>query len=160
MLAAGIAVGLILSVVAIVMALVALSAARGRRSADPEERVAALEDRVRGLAYRVWQAPFAERKLAPLFAHNEVSRARRPRRLPGPAGGARAALRRRPRRAGLGRRARLLPSRRGLDLASARRALGHGSASPPSRSASPCSQMGLDTALLATRVALGLVAGP
>lgn len=29
------------------------------------------------LAYRVWQAPFAERKLAPLFAHNEVSRARR-----------------------------------------------------------------------------------
>jgi trans-aconitate methyltransferase len=29
------------------------------------------------LAYRVWQAPFAERKLAPLFAHNEVARARR-----------------------------------------------------------------------------------
>jgi SAM-dependent methyltransferase len=29
------------------------------------------------LAYRVWQAPFAERKIAPLFAHNEVSRARR-----------------------------------------------------------------------------------
>jgi trans-aconitate methyltransferase len=29
------------------------------------------------LAYRAWQAPFAERKLAPLFAHNDVSRARR-----------------------------------------------------------------------------------
>jgi SAM-dependent methyltransferase len=29
------------------------------------------------LAYRVWQAPFAERKLQPLFAHNDVSRARR-----------------------------------------------------------------------------------
>lgn len=29
------------------------------------------------LAYRVWQAPFAERKLAPLFAHNDVQRARR-----------------------------------------------------------------------------------
>jgi SAM-dependent methyltransferase len=29
------------------------------------------------LAYRVWQAPFAERKLAPLFAHNDVARARR-----------------------------------------------------------------------------------
>ena len=26
------------------------------------------------LAYRVWQAPFAERKLAPLFAHNDISR--------------------------------------------------------------------------------------
>jgi trans-aconitate methyltransferase len=29
------------------------------------------------LAYRVWQAPFAERKLAPLYAHNDVARARR-----------------------------------------------------------------------------------
>jgi trans-aconitate methyltransferase len=29
------------------------------------------------LAYRVWQAPFAERKLAPLMAHNDLSRARR-----------------------------------------------------------------------------------
>jgi len=55
MLAAGIAVGLILSVVAIVMALVALSAARARRSAEADERVAALEERVRGLVYRVWQ---------------------------------------------------------------------------------------------------------
>jgi len=63
MLAAGIAVGLILSVVAIVMALVALSAARARRSADSEELVAALEERVRGLVYRVWQlegGPHAE----------------------------------------------------------------------------------------------------
>lgn len=29
------------------------------------------------LAYRVWQAPFAERKLAPLYAHTDVARARR-----------------------------------------------------------------------------------
>ena len=29
------------------------------------------------IAYRVWQAPFAERKLAPLFAHNDVPHARR-----------------------------------------------------------------------------------
>ena len=29
------------------------------------------------LAYRVWQAPFAEQKLAPLFAHNDLSRVRR-----------------------------------------------------------------------------------
>jgi len=29
------------------------------------------------LAYRVWQAPFAERKLAPLFAHNDMTRVRR-----------------------------------------------------------------------------------
>jgi SAM-dependent methyltransferase len=29
------------------------------------------------LAYRIWQAPFAERKLAPLFAHNDVGRVRR-----------------------------------------------------------------------------------
>ena len=28
-------------------------------------------------AYRLWQAPFAERKLAPLWAHNDVVRARR-----------------------------------------------------------------------------------
>ena len=27
--------------------------------------------------YRLWQAPFAERKLAPLFAHNDVGTARR-----------------------------------------------------------------------------------
>jgi uncharacterized membrane protein len=65
MLAAGIAVGLIVSVVAIVMALVALSAARGRRSADSEERVAALEDRVRGLAYRVWQLEGGPRAQTP-----------------------------------------------------------------------------------------------
>lgn len=29
------------------------------------------------LAYRVWQAPFAEQKLLPLFAHNDVRKARR-----------------------------------------------------------------------------------
>ena len=29
------------------------------------------------LAYRLWQAPFAERKLAPLFAHNDMARVRR-----------------------------------------------------------------------------------
>jgi SAM-dependent methyltransferase len=29
------------------------------------------------LAYRAWQAPFAEQKLAPLFAHNDVTRVRR-----------------------------------------------------------------------------------
>lgn len=29
------------------------------------------------LAYRVWQAPFAERKLAPIFAHTDVRAARR-----------------------------------------------------------------------------------
>jgi SAM-dependent methyltransferase len=29
------------------------------------------------LAYRVWQAPFAERKLAPLFVHNDMRRVRR-----------------------------------------------------------------------------------
>lgn len=29
------------------------------------------------LAYRVWQAPFAEKKLAPLYAHNDVAAARR-----------------------------------------------------------------------------------
>lgn len=29
------------------------------------------------LAYRVWQAPFAEQKLAPLLAHNDLSRVRR-----------------------------------------------------------------------------------
>ena len=29
------------------------------------------------LAYRIWQAPFAERKLRPLFAHNDVASARR-----------------------------------------------------------------------------------
>jgi SAM-dependent methyltransferase len=29
------------------------------------------------LAYRIWQAPFAERKLAPLLAHNDVAGARR-----------------------------------------------------------------------------------
>jgi SAM-dependent methyltransferase len=29
------------------------------------------------LAYRVWQAPFAQRKLRPFFAHNDVRRARR-----------------------------------------------------------------------------------
>src|SRR6185437_15919484 len=29
------------------------------------------------VAYRLWQAPFAERKLAPLWEHNDVARARR-----------------------------------------------------------------------------------
>jgi SAM-dependent methyltransferase len=29
------------------------------------------------LAYRMWQAPFQEQKLAPLYAHNDVARARR-----------------------------------------------------------------------------------
>lgn len=29
------------------------------------------------LAYRIWQAPFAQQKLAPLFAHNDVRSARR-----------------------------------------------------------------------------------
>lgn len=29
------------------------------------------------LAYRVWQAPFAERKLAPLFAHNDIAKVQR-----------------------------------------------------------------------------------
>lgn len=29
------------------------------------------------LAYRVWQAPFAERKLAPFLAHNDIAKARR-----------------------------------------------------------------------------------
>lgn len=29
------------------------------------------------MAYRMWQAPFAERKLAPLFAHNDMARTRR-----------------------------------------------------------------------------------
>ena len=29
------------------------------------------------LVYRLWQAPFAERKLAPLFRHNDRSRIRR-----------------------------------------------------------------------------------
>ena len=29
------------------------------------------------LAYRLWQAPFAEQKLAPLFAHNDMRRVRR-----------------------------------------------------------------------------------
>jgi SAM-dependent methyltransferase len=29
------------------------------------------------LAYRFWQAPFADRKLAPLLAHNDLSRVRR-----------------------------------------------------------------------------------
>ena len=29
------------------------------------------------IAYRVWQAPFAERKLAPLLAHNDIARVRR-----------------------------------------------------------------------------------
>jgi trans-aconitate methyltransferase len=29
------------------------------------------------IAYRIWQAPFAERKLAPLYRHNDVSSARR-----------------------------------------------------------------------------------
>ena len=28
-------------------------------------------------AYRLWQAPFAEQKLAPVFAHNDLSTVRR-----------------------------------------------------------------------------------
>ena len=55
MFAAGIAVALILSVVALVMTLVARSAARARQPGDADERVAALEERVRGLVYRVWK---------------------------------------------------------------------------------------------------------
>ncbi|HMH75791.1 MAG TPA: DUF2339 domain-containing protein, partial [Candidatus Udaeobacter sp.] len=55
MFAAGIAVALILSVVALVVALVARSAVRARRPGDADERVAALEERVRGLVYRVWK---------------------------------------------------------------------------------------------------------
>ncbi|MGH7384199.1 MAG: hypothetical protein ACREKG_03385, partial [Candidatus Rokuibacteriota bacterium] len=55
MFAAGIALGLLLSVIAVVVSLVALGAARARRPGDAEERAAALEDRVRGLAYRVWK---------------------------------------------------------------------------------------------------------
>jgi uncharacterized membrane protein len=55
MLAVGLAVGALLSVVAIVVAVVALSAVRARRPADVDERVAALEERVRGLVYRVWK---------------------------------------------------------------------------------------------------------
>jgi len=47
MFAAGLAAGVLLSVVAIVMAFVALSAARARRPRDDDdERVAALEERV------------------------------------------------------------------------------------------------------------------
>jgi len=55
MLAAGIAVALILSLVTLVMALVARSAAHARSPGDADERVAALEERVRGLVYRVWK---------------------------------------------------------------------------------------------------------
>lgn len=66
MLAMGIAVGVLLSVVAIVMALVALSAARARRPGDADERVAALEERVRGLAYRVWKLEGGPGARAPL----------------------------------------------------------------------------------------------
>ncbi|MGH7402643.1 MAG: DUF2339 domain-containing protein, partial [Candidatus Rokuibacteriota bacterium] len=55
MFAAGLVVGLILSVVAIVISLVALAAARSRRPRDADERMASLEDHVRGLAYRVWK---------------------------------------------------------------------------------------------------------
>jgi uncharacterized membrane protein len=55
MFAAGLVVGLSLSVLALVMAFVALSVARARRPADADERVAALEERVRGLVYRVWK---------------------------------------------------------------------------------------------------------
>ena len=55
MFAAGLVVGLSLSVLALVMAFVALSVARARRPADGDERVAALEERVRGLVYRVWK---------------------------------------------------------------------------------------------------------
>ena len=55
MFAAGLVVGLSLSVLALVMAFVALNVARARRPADADERVAALEERVRGLVYRVWK---------------------------------------------------------------------------------------------------------
>ncbi len=66
MLAMGIAVGVLLSVVAIVMALVALSAARARRPGDADERLAALEERVRGLVYRVWTLEGGPGARAPL----------------------------------------------------------------------------------------------
>ncbi|MEX2221079.1 MAG: DUF2339 domain-containing protein [Candidatus Rokuibacteriota bacterium] len=55
MFAAGLAVGLLLSVIAIVISLVALGAARARRPGGEDERIASLEDRLRGLAYRVWK---------------------------------------------------------------------------------------------------------
>src|SRR5512132_4443451 len=67
MFAAALAVGLLLSVVALVMSLVALSAARARRPGEADERVAALEERVRGLVYRVWKlegGPGADTPLA------------------------------------------------------------------------------------------------
>jgi len=66
MLAAGIALALILSVVALVMALVARNAARARRPGDADERVAALDDRLRGLAYRVWKLEGGRGPRAPL----------------------------------------------------------------------------------------------
>jgi uncharacterized membrane protein len=55
MFAAGLVVGLSLSVLALAMAFVALSVARARRPAGADERVGALEERVRGLVYRVWK---------------------------------------------------------------------------------------------------------
>ena len=55
MFAAGLVVGLSLSVLALAMAFVALSVARARRPAGADERVTALEERVRGLVYRVWK---------------------------------------------------------------------------------------------------------
>jgi uncharacterized membrane protein len=55
MFAAGIAVGLLLSVIAVVMSFIALGTARARRTHDVDERVAALEECVRGLIYRVWK---------------------------------------------------------------------------------------------------------
>ena len=164
MFAAGIAVGLILSVVAIVMALVALSAARARRPADADERVAALEERVRGLVYRVWKlegGPGAgtprESPAAPDVT--PVVEAAPRRRRPGArrSGGAS----RRPWR----RRARRRPRRRtagSTSSSASARAGPPGSASSPSWSAVALFlKWAFDNAFLgpAARVALGLVAG-
>jgi uncharacterized membrane protein len=55
MLASGIVVALLLSVLALVLALVSFGAARARRPGEPDGRVAVLEEQVRGLLYRVWQ---------------------------------------------------------------------------------------------------------
>ncbi|HSB42709.1 MAG TPA: hypothetical protein VLK28_12815, partial [Methylomirabilota bacterium] len=55
MLAAGIVVALLLSVLAVVLALLSFGVARARRPGEPDGRVAVLEEQVRGLLYRVWQ---------------------------------------------------------------------------------------------------------
>jgi uncharacterized membrane protein len=103
MYAAGIAVGLVLSVIAIVVSLVALGTARARRARDADERGAALEEHVRGLIYRVWKleggpgagaplespaapdvAPAAETALAPPPLEPTPMEPARPLEAPGP----------------------------------------------------------------------------